>query len=182
MAVFMKIYILRDTRYNVVYSLKNQPKFWKHISPPSSGSKNKPNKKPAWSRQQAGPCFKLVSRLDCSSTLKLVAIFSSEMSVNFQRITPIYITEVRTLIKGVFHNWHNSVVLLGRLSYGKCCVLGQNDKNTWILIGIGEESSMGTLGCSPIWEVNTKTGFIKRDLQMGTRINCLSLESSEAAP
>jgi hypothetical protein len=63
-----------------VYSAESQPKFRTKISPPSSGSKNKPSNKPAY-----------------SSTPKIDAIFSSEMSVNFQRTTQRYIPEDRTL-------------------------------------------------------------------------------------
>jgi hypothetical protein len=33
--------------YNAVYSVKSQPTFQKKTSPPSSGSKKKPRKKPA---------------------------------------------------------------------------------------------------------------------------------------
>jgi hypothetical protein len=41
--------------YNALYSAEFQPTFQRNISPPSSGSKNKPNKKPAQSMQQAVP-------------------------------------------------------------------------------------------------------------------------------
>jgi hypothetical protein len=56
------------------------------MSPPPLGSKNKPSKKPAWSRQQAG-----------HSTLKMEAICSTETSVHFYRITRPCITEDITL-------------------------------------------------------------------------------------
>jgi hypothetical protein len=43
-AVYKEYYLLG---YNAVYSVENKPTFRRNISPRSSGSKNKPNKKPA---------------------------------------------------------------------------------------------------------------------------------------
>jgi hypothetical protein len=66
------------------------------VSPPSSGSKNKPSKKPA-SRALLATCFMLVSFLVYSSTLKTEVTCSSETPVVFQRTTWRYIPEDRTL-------------------------------------------------------------------------------------
>jgi hypothetical protein len=62
------------------------------VSPPSSGSKNKPSKKPAWIQVAS---IVLVSCSAHFSTLKMEAI--SEMSVDFQRTTRRYIPEDRNL-------------------------------------------------------------------------------------
>jgi hypothetical protein len=59
-------------------------------SPPSSGLKNKPSKKPAWKQ--------VVSRSPYFSTLKMEAACSSETSVDIQRTTRRYIPEDRTLL------------------------------------------------------------------------------------
>jgi hypothetical protein len=63
------------------------------MSSPSSGSKNKPRKKPAL----LVTCFMLVSFLAYSSTLKIEAACFSETSVDFQRTTRRYIPEDRPL-------------------------------------------------------------------------------------
>jgi hypothetical protein len=55
------------------------------MSPPSSGSKNKPSKKPAL--LCLPPAFTLVSFSAYSLTLKMKAIFSSETSFQLQRTT-----------------------------------------------------------------------------------------------
>jgi hypothetical protein len=61
-------------------------------------------------------------------------------------------------------------------------VLGQYEKGIRILVGIVEKRSMWTLRYNPIWEVNAKTGFRKRDLHVRTGINCLRLGSSVELP
>jgi hypothetical protein len=60
----------------------------KNMSPPSSGSKNKPSKKEMWKR---------VSCLPYSSTMKMETTCFSEMSVDFYCTTRLYILEDRTL-------------------------------------------------------------------------------------
>jgi hypothetical protein len=65
-------------------SIESQLTFQRNVSPPSLGLKNK-------------PAFMLVSCSAYSSTLKMEAICSSEMSVAFQQATWHYILEDRTL-------------------------------------------------------------------------------------
>jgi hypothetical protein len=68
-----------------------------NISPSFSRSKNKPSKKPEI--LCLPPAFTLISYLAYSSTVKMEAIFSTETSVDVQRITRRYIfitTGVRT--------------------------------------------------------------------------------------
>jgi hypothetical protein len=69
--------------------LKSQLTIWMNMSPPPSGSKNKPHKKPAWSKQQALMAYSL--------TLKMEATCSSKTSVDFQWTILHYIPEDRTL-------------------------------------------------------------------------------------
>jgi hypothetical protein len=69
------------------------------MSPPSSGSKNNLNNKPAWSRWEAliTPCFMLVSCLAYSSAPKMEALYSSETSDDFQRTTRRSVSRDRTV-------------------------------------------------------------------------------------
>jgi hypothetical protein len=60
------------------------------MSPPSSGSKNKTGKKPAF--DLLATCFTLVSCLPYS-TLKMEATCSPEKSVDFQQTTQYYMPE-----------------------------------------------------------------------------------------
>jgi hypothetical protein len=61
---------------------------------PSSGSKNRPSKKPTW--MCLPPDFTLVSCLASSSTLNVEAICPSETSVDFQRTIRCFIPGVIT--------------------------------------------------------------------------------------
>jgi hypothetical protein len=94
--------------YKAVYSVESQRTFWTIMSLPSSGSKNKPRKPAQFCLL---PAFTLFSCLAYSSTMKMVAIYSSETPVDFQRSTQHYVPEVRTL--------HNTDV---RTSDPTCCV------------------------------------------------------------
>jgi hypothetical protein len=81
-----------DEACNIMYSTESQPTFWRNISPPSSGSKNKLSKPLCLPSD-----FTLVSCSPYFSTLKMVAICSSETSVDSQRTTQHYIPEDGTL-------------------------------------------------------------------------------------
>jgi hypothetical protein len=86
--------------YDAALSCVSQPAFWGNISALSSVWKSKARQE--ISKKQAVPAllvayFTLVSYSACSSTLKMGAIFSSEMSVNLSRTTQLYIPEDRIL-------------------------------------------------------------------------------------
>jgi hypothetical protein len=82
--------------YSAVQSVEIQPTFRKNISPPSSGSKNKPSKKEAW--ELCLPfSFTLVSCSAYFSSLKMEATRSSETLVDFQRTTWRYVPDYSTL-------------------------------------------------------------------------------------
>jgi hypothetical protein len=80
--------------YNVV---ECKPLFWRNTSPPSSGFKNKPSRRPAWNRSLLATFFALVSWLACFSTLQMEAKFSSETSVDFQPTTRHCVPENGTI-------------------------------------------------------------------------------------
>jgi hypothetical protein len=69
--------------YNAVYSVGSKPTFRRNISPPSSGSKNEPRKKPAL-KQVASRALR---------PWGMEALYSSETSNDFQRTTRRYIPE-----------------------------------------------------------------------------------------
>jgi hypothetical protein len=83
--------------YNAAYSVEIQQTLQRDISPPSSESKNKPNKKPAWKQVTSRPSFTLVSFLAYYSTLKVEAKCPSEIYVGFPQATWRYIPEYKTL-------------------------------------------------------------------------------------
>jgi hypothetical protein len=74
-----------------------KPPFWRNTSPPFSGLKNKPSRRPAWNRALLATFFVLVSCLACFSTLQMEAKFSSETSVDFQPTTRHCILEDGTI-------------------------------------------------------------------------------------
>jgi hypothetical protein len=76
--------------YNAVYSVESQPTFRWNISPPSSETTVK-------AELCLSPAFTLVSCSAYSSILKMEAISSTEMSVDFQRTARRYIPEDSTL-------------------------------------------------------------------------------------
>jgi hypothetical protein len=77
----LTVVVMQSTIFwdSAMQSIESQLTFRRNISPPSSGSKNKSSKL-CWP-----PAFIPVSCWAYSSTLKMKAIFSSEMSVDFQR-------------------------------------------------------------------------------------------------
>jgi hypothetical protein len=73
---------------------ESQPTFRSNISPPTSGSKIEPSKKPAL----LTACFMLVPCLAYSSTLKINAMFSFETSVDFYSTTLRYVSGTQLLL------------------------------------------------------------------------------------
>jgi hypothetical protein len=78
--------------YNAMWFVESQPTFRRSMLLPSSGSKNKPSKKPVFASH-----FMLVSCLVYFSTLKMEATCFSGKSVHFQWTTRRYIPEDKTL-------------------------------------------------------------------------------------
>jgi hypothetical protein len=95
------------------------------MSPPSSGSKNKTSKKPAWKQ--------VASR--SSATLKIDAACSSETSVDFQRTTWCYILEDRILQHkydtGLKHKRLNLINIHYRKQTFQVQVVDPNETGIW---------------------------------------------------
>jgi hypothetical protein len=107
--------------YNAMQSVEKEPMFRRNISPSSSGSKSKPSKKPVWSMKLA-TCFMLVSCLAYSSTLKMKATYSSEMSVSFQRTAWRHIPAERTLRNYLCENLSSYIrILISATFLDTCC-------------------------------------------------------------
>jgi hypothetical protein len=103
--------------YDAVQSVESHPNLWRNMSPPSSESKNKPSKKPAW-KKVAYP-----------STLKIEATYSSETSVDFRRTTRRYIAEDESLhnhncdnLKSCMPHRSHTCILNSYLWRLLCCV------------------------------------------------------------
>jgi hypothetical protein len=80
---------------------ESQLTFWRNISPPSSGLKDKPSKIPA--------LLALVSCSAYSSTLKMEVILSSEASVDFQWTKQYYISKDTAPLNHCYEN-HESYI------------------------------------------------------------------------
>jgi hypothetical protein len=122
--------------YNAVLFVEIQSTFRRNMSPPSTGSQNKPSKTPAWKQSgKHGLSFTLVSCLAYSSTLKTEATSCSETSVDFQRTTWCHIPEDITLHN---HRCENlkSYISVSPLKYPAFAwSVGENQRQTSVRIG-----------------------------------------------